>query len=281
MNGRSIMTTPPSDQELNRIETLMRELGGKALAMQPSASHRFKDDQTYITAVDKEVESTLAGFIVRSFPGHRILGEEGGFKGRADSPWTWVIDPIDGTSNYALGLPLWSVSVGLLYKGRPRCGWIYLPVMDEMFMAAKGRGALLNGRPIHCGQGEEMRPQDLFGVDTRSLASFDFSFPQDARALGSAAMAACYAACGRYVGFFLATWYIWDIAAALIIAREAGLRVSTMNGQEFSGFGSLGPQPGPSLLFARPALHKKLLDAIAAKPGQANARNLVHRGGSG
>lgn len=272
------MASTPPRRALQQTESLIRELGDRALARQEGIGHRFKADKTYVTSVDREVEAALVEHIGRNYPDHRVLGEESGSTGPENGPWTWVVDPIDGTSNYALGLPLWGLSVGLLEGGGPRYGWIYLPALGEMFKATSGQGAFLNGRPIRANRSGEMRPQDLFAVDTRSLISYDFSFPQDARALGSAAMAVCNAACGRFVGYFLAAWYVWDIAAALLLAREAGLEVTTMDGQGFDSFKPLDGTPGPPLLFAGPGLHGSLLTGIKPKGGDAGPDIIFNRG---
>lgn len=273
------MIQSPPAEALRETEALIRRLGDAALSRQPGIDHEFKADKTYVTTVDREVETELRDHIGRNYPDHRMLGEESGFSNPGRGEWTWVVDPIDGTSNYALGLAMWGVSVALIRYGRPQYAWIYLPVQGEMFTARAGQGAFLNNGPISARREREMRPQDLLGVDTRSLTGYDFSFPQDARALGSAAMAVSYAACGRYVGFFLAAWYVWDIAAALLLALEAGLKVTTFNNHPFNRFAALGSTPGPPLLFAAPELHSRLLAAITPRRPGVTPEMIINRAG--
>ena len=198
---------------LQETVALVRRLGDEARERQCEGVFELKADRTYVTAIDFSLETRIKAFLKERFPGHRVLGEEKGFSGGEQSRWTWVLDPIDGTSNFAMGLPYWAVSLALLDGMTPCWGCVYIPAQKELYLGARGGGATLNDRPIRVSDHGDMRPEDLFGVDTRSLIRFDFAFPQDARAVGAASLSIVFTACGRYVGFFLAHWHIWDIAA--------------------------------------------------------------------
>jgi myo-inositol-1(or 4)-monophosphatase len=250
---------------LDELIDLIRRLGQEALMAHGKSPHTFKADGTYVTEMDRQVEGELRAFLLERFPQHRVLGEEGGCTGPPDSSWTWAIDPIDGSTNYALGLPLWAISVGLLNGGTPLWGCIHIPVLDQLFLAQKGQGATRNGLPIAPLKRTHMIKEDLVGVTSDGVKRYDYLFPQKLRAMGSAAAQSVFVACGHYVGYFLDDWHLWDIAAALLIAREAGVVVTDMAGRDFSSFTHLGPEMGPPLLFAIPEIHGQLLHLIVRK----------------
>ncbi len=202
------------------LVVLVKRLGALALEAQEGAVQGLKEDGTSVTVVDGEVEAQLRAFLNQRFPGHRIMGEEGGLTGEAQSRWTWVIDPIDGTTNYAHGLPIWAVSIGLLEGGLPQWGCVFVPRLNQLFVAQRGRGATRNGRPISPLLRHRLEKEDLFGITSDAAKRWEFRMPHKLRAMGSAATQAVLVASGQLAGYFLDEWYIWDIAAALLIAQE-------------------------------------------------------------
>ena len=191
----------------------------------------YKDVADPVTAADKASEALLISRIHAAFPGHSIVAEESGL--HTDDPdHQWFIDPIDGTINYAHSLPIYAVSLAYAYKGELQVGVVYAPAMKELYTAEKGKGAQLNGEPLQVSGISEMRDALLvtgfrtkdFGTPRSNLPAFvHFSkLTQTVRRLGSAALDMVYIAAGRVDGFWELALNPWDIAAAVLIVREAG-----------------------------------------------------------
>ncbi len=256
------------ESDLERFEELVdlvRRLGELALTQQPRATQGFKADGTSVTEMDRELESRLRSFLHSNFAGSRVLGEEAGFTGPEKAGSIWVIDPIDGTTNYGLGLPFWAISVGLLEGGAPVWGCVYIPPLRQLFLAERGKGASRNGEPIAPLRRSSLWREDIFGITSDGIKRWDYLLPQKIRSLGSAAAQAVFVACGHYVGYFLDEWHIWDIAAALLVAVEAGVRVTDRQGKDFRGFTHIGMEKGAPLLFCAPGLHDLVLPLIVPK----------------
>jgi myo-inositol-1(or 4)-monophosphatase len=251
---------------------IIRRLGDQARSEQGRITREHKADGTCVTPMDREIESQLRAFLHSKFPMHQVLGEEGGLSGPTDGNATWVIDPIDGTANYSLGLPIWSVSVGLLVGGTPQWGCVYIPSLGMIFLAQKGRGATRNGEPIAPLKRNSLQKEDIIGITSDGARYYDYRFPQKIRAMGSAAAQVVFVACGNYVAYFLDEWYVWDIAAALLIAREAGARVTDDRGVDVTGFRDLGPQKGLPLLFGAPGIHEAILPLIHLREKEITLR---------
>jgi len=215
-----------------------------------------------VTEVDHQSEAFLLAEIQHRFPGSSILSEEAG-KLSGGEEHLWYVDPLDGTVNYAHGVPIFCVSIGYAHRGVTTLGVVYDPLRDEAFTAERGRGARLNGRSIHVSDARELKDSLLvtgFPYDTWSSPRNNLEFygrfarvTQGVRRLGSAALDLCYVAAGRLDGFWEISIHAWDIAAAGLIAEEAGAMVTNVNG---------GPDylsPPQSILAAPPALHPKML----------------------
>lgn len=260
------MKTPNRDH-LQELVDLIVGLGDEARDAMGStvSSPELKDDGTTITQVDLNIERALRDFLTRRFPETGILGEEEGFSGRRDAPHIWVIDPLDGTTNYSLGLPIWAISVALLDKGRPKWGCVYVPVLKQLYLAELDRGATQNGVPIHGPQRDQMSREDCVGITSDGAKRYDYLFPQKIRSMGSAAAQAAFVASGYYVGYFLDEWHIWDIAAGILVAKEAGVSVTDSSGRVFDCFSHIGPKKGIPLLFSAPGIHGRLLSLITPK----------------
>ncbi len=257
--------------EFRDLVEAVQRAGRMAQELQGRVAHAIKRDGTAVTDMDRDVESQLRILLHARFPADRVLGEEQGFTGPEGGSRVWVIDPIDGTTNYALGLPVWAVSLGLLEEGVPQWGCVFLPVLNQTYLAKKGEGAARNGDPIAPLDRNRMENEDILGITSEGVKEYDYRVPQKIRAMGSAAAQAVFVAGGHYVGYFLDTWYIWDIAAALLIAREAGVRVTDWKGRPFDRFPQVGLDKGPPLLFGVPAIHAQLLSLIGVKDRPGNA----------
>ncbi len=203
----------------------------------------YKGSIDLVTDADKTAEKLIVQAITTAYPQHAILAEEGGKIGNQDAEYTWVIDPLDGTTNFAHRLPYFSVSIALLEGNTPIIGVIYNPISDEMFAAELGRGAWLNDNIIKVSETTTLQksllctgfPYDMT-LANNNLANYSKLVPktQGVLRLGSAALDLCYVACGRLDGFWELHLNPWDIAAGVLILQEAGGKVTGITKPEFS-----------------------------------------------
>lgn len=193
-----------------------------------------------LTAADKASEATILEVISRHVPTHPILTEESGQMGSSDSEYLWVIDPLDGTTNFAHQYPFFAVSVGLLIEGIPQVGVIFDPFHNELFRAAKGLGATRNRRSIQVSQTTELSKSLLvtgFAYDRRETADNNYAefchlthLTQGVRRSGSASLDLAHVACGRLDGYWERGIAPWDIAAGVVLVEEAGGKVTAYDG---------------------------------------------------
>jgi len=195
-----------------------------------------------VTDVDVASEQQVLATLLEAFPGHSVIGEEGGTRTGSDPRFRWFVDPLDGTTNYAHGFPFFCVSIGLEVDGELALGVVYSPCMEELFVAEAGQGATLNGRRITVSSITNLRDGLLatgFPYDRaefpKALKSFEVMSMhcQAVRRAGSAALDLCYVACGRLDGFWEHRVQPWDLAAGALIVTEAGGQVSTTDGGRF------------------------------------------------
>lgn len=200
-----------------------------------------------VTEVDHACEALIIEGIHASRPDDAILAEEGGGEDTQGAEWRWIIDPLDGTMNYAHGYPRFCVSIGIERAGEPTLGIVYDPLLDECFSATGGEGATLNGRPIRVSDETEIGRSLLatgFAYDVHRSADDNVDhfahFVKRARGLrrdGSAALDLCYVAAGRFDGFWELKLHPWDVAAGNLIVEEAGGRTSDFQGARSTGDG--------------------------------------------
>jgi len=219
--------------------------GDIQIARQASGFHVEKKGAIdLVTEVDLECERVCRQVIAERFPDHDILAEEMSRPGeRASSRYRWVFDPVDGTTNYAHGLPIFCASLALEIDGRADVGAVYDPSRRELFTAERGVGAFLNGAPLRVSSTETLLDSLLvtgFPYDvhkqTRDLLEMFGAFLGTARAvrrLGSAALDICYVAAGRMDGFWELGLNAWDIAAGVLLVQEAGGTVTDLDGGPF------------------------------------------------
>ena len=216
--------------DIELVKRLVVEAGKRALARSGTELAEVKADRTLVTAVDRDTERFLAEELERAYPDFAFLGEEYGRRGPDDAP-LWVCDPIDGTTGYVFGLPIWCVSVGLIHHGVPLLGAIYLPRLDELFWAVKGSGAFCGGIPLHATDRAELRPEDPLCVNTTALRSLDLrDLPGSLWRFGSIAAEIAYTARGNFFATVGQREDIKDVAAALCIAFEAGCEFRYLSG---------------------------------------------------
>jgi myo-inositol-1(or 4)-monophosphatase len=207
----------------------------------------LKGKANLVTIADKESEALVIRRIRERYPEHAILAEESGASGTGSREGKWIIDPLDGTTNFAHQYPFFCVSIGFEQNGEVVCGAVYDPWRDEMFSAARGMGSFLNDQRIQVSDVEKLGSALLltgFPYTVRekiNLAMSHFqAFILDSQAVrrgGSAALDLCYTALGRCDGFWEMDLHPWDTAAGLVILEEAGGRVSDFGGRAFSVYG--------------------------------------------
>lgn len=259
---------------LSDIERLAREAGA-ILREGYNKEHQvsYKGVIDLVTEIDHASESFLLKEIQTHFPDSHILAEESG-ETKGVNEGIWYVDPLDGTVNYSHHIPLFCVSIAYAFKGSTstslstsvQLGAVYDPLRDEMFSAERGKGAFLNGRPIHASNTTELQksllvtgfPYDTWNTEKDNFKNFEklAKLTQGVRRLGSAALDGCYVAAGRFDGFWELTLRPWDIAAAGLIAEEAGARVTATDGNpDYIS----APQ---SIIAAAPGIYKQMLEQL-------------------
>lgn len=207
------------------VETVKRvvvEAGDYARSFVGDLECGLKDDQSLVTVVDRGVELRLEQALKAAYPGFAFLGEEYGLRGPESSPM-WACDPIDGTTNFVLGMPHWCVSVGLLVDDVPELGVIYLPRLGELFWATRGGGAFCNGARLACVDRADLLQEDAVCLTSNSLKTLNTdALPSRLRCLGSIAAEMAYTARGNLLATVGLAEGIVDMAAALCIGAEAG-----------------------------------------------------------
>jgi myo-inositol-1(or 4)-monophosphatase len=220
-----------------------------------------------VTEADHASEKAIMETIREAFPNHYILSEEAG-ELKMDSEYKWIIDPIDGTVNYAHGIPICAVSIGVEHNGVMVMGAVFNPMMNEFFIAEKGKGAWLNGDQIAVSEKATV-------MDSCFVTGFPYTYldmpngPLDVfnrfirkgipvRRLGSAAIDLCWVACGRFDGFFEHKLQPWDSAAGFLIVEEAGGKVTDYTGKHYSPY-------QPQIFASNGKIHNECLDWINDK----------------
>jgi myo-inositol-1(or 4)-monophosphatase len=202
------------------------------------------EGKNLVTEIDKKSEEIIIGIVRKNFPGHDILAEESGKAHGRSSPWRWVIDPLDGTTNYTHGFPVYCVSIAIEHDGEIVAGVIYDPNFDELFTAERGKGAFLNGRRMEVSRVDALKrsllvtgfPYTIADNPDHAIERF-VSFLMEAQAvrrMGSAAIDLAYVAAGRYEGFWEVALEPWDMAAGALLVREAGGSLTDFEGKPFS-----------------------------------------------
>ncbi len=262
-----------ADRELQDLLALAMRLAREAGAIQRAgyeADHEIDTKSQLVdlvTEVDRACEAHIVGALGRERPGDAVLAEEGSSRERPGAIYRWVIDPLDGTTNYAHGYPRFAVSIGIEREGAPALGVVYDALLDELHHAVAGGGAFRNGRRIRV-SGEKQLSRSLvatgFAYDkavvdddiTREFRAF-LKRAREVRRDGSAALDLCYVAGGRFDGFWEYKLSPWDVAAGTLIVTEAGGRVTdTEGGSDY--------RSGRRVLATNGAIHDAMLEVLAS-----------------
>jgi len=226
----------------------------------------YKGAVDLVTPYDLGAQEILVGRLSEAFPGHGFLAEEDGLEKKGASECRWVIDPLDGTTNYAHAFPVFCVSAAFECAGRLVLGFVYDPVREEMFRAEAGRGAFLNGSPVRVSEVAELDRSLLatgFPYDVRLSPENNLDHwtrflvrAQAIRRCGSAALDLCYVACGRFDGFWELKLKPWDVAAGGLVVTEAGGRVTDFAGRPFT-------LRSPGIVATNTLIHREVLEVLS------------------
>lgn len=231
-------------EALDKAGRVMRKRFGKV-------TMRYKGRANIVTAADLESQEAVLSVIRRRFPGHDFRAEEDAVKDTG-SDFVWIIDPLDGTTNYAHGYPVSCVSIGLLHRRRPLVGGVYDPFRDELFAAEAGRGARLNGRKMSVSRIAGLESSLLitgFAYDRAERSRYYVEFYRkfmtlchDVRRSGCAALDLAWIAAGRADGFWEFNLSPWDVAAGMLLVAEAGGKVTNFSGTPWTRYNEFGKE---------------------------------------
>ena len=224
----------------------------------------YKGPTNLVTEMDGQAEALIVEAIRRRFPDHAILAEESGASGGA-TPYRWIVDPLDGTTNYAHGVPLFAVSIALEVEGRLELGVVVDPSRDERFTARRGGGAFLNGQPLSVSDTPIVAtsllatgyPYDIRSTRENNLAEHDaFAVRcRSIRAIGSAVLSLAWVAAGRLDAYWEPRLSAWDVAAGAVLVEEAGGRVTDTNGDPLD-------LASASILASNGRIHVEMLETL-------------------
>ncbi len=255
---------------LQMVEGVAREAGAVLMGGFGNVRQiRQKGVIDLVTEFDKRSEEVILSFIKREFPDHAVLAEESGHNNTI-SEYEWVVDPLDGTTNFAHGIPIFAVTIGLLRNNSPLLGVVYDPFRNEMFSAELGHGATRNNQPIHVSSQSDLGqalistefPYDLRTNPRNNLDQFvQFQLrTQAVRNFGCSALHCSWTAMGRLDGFWEFGVNAWDIGAGVLIVREAGGRVTFMDEDE-------NFLASDSILVSNGLLHEQMLRVLTEGSG--------------
>jgi myo-inositol-1(or 4)-monophosphatase len=227
---------------LSQATAIAREAGKLLMPFfERRIGFEYKGDVDLVTEADRASEKLIAERLRTAFPGHDILGEEG-TRDQSGSEYLWYVDPLDGTTNFAHGYPVFCVSLGLVHAGCSIAGILYDPTRDEMFAAERGCGATLNGKPIHVSSTKTLS-ESILGTGFPSAKRHknpNIHFyhqltlrSHGVRRAGSAALDLANVACGRYDGFWEFNLNPWDTSAGVLLVEEAGGVVTRFDGSSW------------------------------------------------
>jgi myo-inositol-1(or 4)-monophosphatase len=232
----------------------------------------------FVSVADHKAEETIREELLKARPDFGFLGEEGGTSAKGNGADRFIVDPLDGTANFLHGLPHWAISIGHEHKGEVIAGVIYDPIKDEMFYAEKGGGAWLNSRRLRVSARKEISTAAMATgvwikeVDTHKpwLGQIEtlLSKGVNVRRWGSGALDLAYVAAGRYEGFFESLLHPWDVAAGILLVREAGGHINRLDGSKYT----IGSH---DILATNDALHTTILKLLKAEPAEGKTRKVA------
>lgn len=270
-----MMNVPSHSDCSTFLETAVRAAQAAGMVLREHARSGFRIEYkaaiNLVTDADRRAEDCIVQTLLAAYPSHSILAEERGQGGTAHSRYQWIIDPLDGTTNFAHGFPFYSVSIGLEYDGECMLGVVLDPVRHELFTAVVGQGARMNGELVRVSTIDTLDKSLLvtgFAYNIRETPNNNLDHfgrmslrAQAVRRTGSAALDLCYVAAGRFDGYWEVTLSPWDMAAGTVIVREAGGLVSGFTKGQFSLYGQ-------ELVATNGLIHDQLLNALQPRSEQ-------------
>ncbi len=240
------LTSKDQQRTLGFVAALARAVGDRIMKSRRRVRVSYKGEVDLVTQYDREAQDMIVSAIEKTYPGYGVLSEED-VNTNAGCRARWIIDPLDGTTNFAHGLPIWAISIALETDKEIVLGVVHDPSRNETFSAVRKRGARLNGRVIRVSATRKLDhsllvtgfPYDIRRSADNNLRQFA-AFAVRSRAvrrLGSAALDLCYTACGRFDGYWEMKLSPWDQAAGSLIVREAGGRITDFAGKDFDIYG--------------------------------------------
>ncbi len=236
-------------EQLTEVAIEAAQIGGSILSAFTKKGFEIqkKSEINLVTEADLASEKAIVSTISKAFPSHQILAEEKGLHTTHESSYKWIIDPLDGTTNFAHGFPMYNVSIGVEYEGTVLVGVVLDPTRNEIFVAKKGQGSTLNNIPIQVSKTPKLSDALLvtgFAYDVQTVADNNLkefcAFSLQARGMrrtGTAAIDLCYIACGRFDGFWELKLNPWDTAAGKLVVEEAGGKITDYTDSPFSIYG--------------------------------------------
>ena len=226
---------------------------------------KLKSHHEIVTRADLMSEEIIIKEILNNFPHHSVLAEESG-QSKNKSDYLWIIDPLDGTTNFSMHNPIWSVSIGVAYKGVLKTGVVFMPFLNELCIAEDGRGATCNGKKIKVSNVKSGKVLNTFchGSRERDIKKAIGYYSKlklkrlDCRQLGSAAIELCYVASGRIESIVIPGANVWDVAAGVLIAQEAGGWVTDIKGNDWN-------LESADMLASNGLVHREILRVINSK----------------
>ena len=220
------------DDPLNFAINLALETGKLLCTFYDSAgiNASVKQDRTVVTEADLAADKMIAAAIKEQFPQDEIISEESFQPLKTTGSPTWIIDPLDGTTNFSLGLSIWGVSIARTIDGVPELGALFFPKLNELYTARHGAGAFMNDKSIHVRPPNPSQPMSFFACCSRTFRNYNVTIPYKSRILGSAAYSYCMVARGSALLGLDATPKIWDLAAIWILVEEAGGIIAPLEG---------------------------------------------------
>ena len=221
-----------SDPKLDKLASFAREIGRQAgqilLEWRGRTTTELKSDGSVVTEADYAADRFLCQQIQARYPAHGILSEEAATVYDGERPFTWVIDPLDGSNNFSQGLCYWGCSIGIVSAGAPVVGVLVMPMLNLEFWAQKGNGAFVNGARMGGAPHSSSENNSFFAICSRTWRYLNVSMPQKARLLGSAAYDLAAVAQGVAVGCSQVSSHIWDLAAGWLLLQETGRAVGPL-----------------------------------------------------
>ena len=257
----------------NQVEKVALEAANKAADIQnhyyeTDLGFKHKGQYNLLTQADLESQEVIIEIISKDFPDHQILAEENEVGHQIDfSGPTWIIDPLDGTTNFAHRVPIFAISIGFMNKGEMQFGLVQIPRINETFLAHKGKGASLNGRQITVSKKENVKTSLLvtgFAYDRATAKNNNLELfghfemnSLSVRRLGAAAADLAFVACGRFDGFWEMGLQPWDIAAGMLLVSEAGGTVTEFSNQEITDLWC------KELIATNGKIHQEIIDKVS------------------